>query len=202
MQRGVRRDRSLRRAGVGAQSQVGAKHIAVSRPLRHELHQRLRQPHENGFRVARVFQQAAVLIVEDDEVDVARVVEFARAMLTHGDDDKTGLRVGVVANGEFWPVSSLGKDEAGRGLQGRIGKPGQGGGHGLAVPGSGNVGHRHKKRHAVTGNAQVADNVGIAGRVRLVLCKTANRGEHLVWRHGQSLHAERRIAPDKAGQKR
>jgi hypothetical protein len=72
------------------------------------------------------------------------------------------------------PLGGLCKDKAGGSLQRRVGEPCQGSGHGLAVPGACNVGHGNEQRHAVSGNAQVTDNVRFAACIRLVLRKTAH----------------------------
>ena len=86
-QRRLGRQRDLRGAGVGAQSQVGAEHVAVAGALGHHLHEIARQAHEEALRLDVRRGSQAVAVVKDDEVDVAGVVELAGAILAHGEHD-------------------------------------------------------------------------------------------------------------------
>ncbi len=79
------RHRDLRRRGIGTQPQVDAEDIALRRALLQELHELAGQAHEQHRRLDAVHQRRRIGIEQHDEVDVARIVELARAHLAHGE---------------------------------------------------------------------------------------------------------------------
>ena len=83
------------RTGVGAQAQVGAEDVAVDRALRHELDQHPGGAHEMARHLVVAGKGGRIAVVEQDEVDVARVVELARTKLAHAEDGE-GRGRGIV----------------------------------------------------------------------------------------------------------
>ena len=118
---GGQRDRDLRRAGIGAKAQIDAQHIAVLGALLQQLHDAFRQAHIKRLRGRLRRQSRRVRIEQDDEIDVAGVIELARAVFAEREDDeaaavlrriarrqrvKGGLRTGVVH--AIYPVDARG----------------------------------------------------------------------------------------------
>ena len=81
------RDRDLGGSGIRPQPQVGAKYIAVAGALLHQFHEPLREPHieRRGLNASR--QRGHAGVVEDDQIDVARIIELARTHLAHREHD-------------------------------------------------------------------------------------------------------------------
>ena len=85
------------RGRIGTQAQIGAEDVAVGGALLQQLHQPLRQPHEHRPRLDVGRQRRRVRVVEDDEIDVAGIVELAAAHLAERQHDITAadLRFGM-----------------------------------------------------------------------------------------------------------
>src|SRR5581483_6181126 len=77
---GVGGDGERSGAGIGAQAQVGAEHVAVAGALAEQAHQVARDANEEGLRLEARTQPHAGEIVEDDEVDAGGVVELEGAV--------------------------------------------------------------------------------------------------------------------------
>ena len=88
MQRRVGRNRHLRRGRIGPQAQIDAEHIAVARALLQQPRERLRHAHEERRRLDVGDQRGGGGIEKHDQVDVAGIVQFARAHLAHGEHDQ------------------------------------------------------------------------------------------------------------------
>ena len=80
-ERGRHRDRDRGGAGVGTQPEIHAQHVSVGGALPEKLDQSLRDPHVERRRYDTRGQGRRGGVVDDHEVDVARVVEFAAASL-------------------------------------------------------------------------------------------------------------------------
>ena len=94
MQRRVGRHRDLRRGRIGPQPQIDAEHIAVAGALLQQPRHRLRDADEERLRLDVLRQRRRVRIEEHDEVDVAGIVQFARAHLAHGEHEQAAIRFG------------------------------------------------------------------------------------------------------------
>ena len=90
VERGVGGERERRGAGIGAQAQIGAEHVAVAGALGEQADEIAREAHEEGLHLEAGAQADAGEIVEDDEVDVGGVVELEGAVLAHGQHDVAG----------------------------------------------------------------------------------------------------------------
>src|SRR5690606_26359913 len=88
--RGDRRERDLRRSGVGPQPKIGAEDVAVRRPLFEQQHEIARQTNEKRLQISGSRETGFLAIEKDDQIDVARIVEFECSELTHGEDEVAG----------------------------------------------------------------------------------------------------------------
>jgi hypothetical protein len=93
---GRERDRS--RGRIGPQPQIDPQHIALARPLLKQARQRLGQTHEQWPGLGSLRNRCRRGVEKDNEVDVARIIEFARAMLAERQHDEAGavLQIGSV----------------------------------------------------------------------------------------------------------
>ncbi len=89
VQRRGQRDRDLGRGRIGTQPQVGAEHVAVRGALLHQLDEVAREADEKRTRLDALGERGRVLVVEHDEIDIARIVELERAHLAHRERDIT-----------------------------------------------------------------------------------------------------------------
>ena len=120
------RDRDLRRARIGPQPQIGAEHIAVGGALLQQLHQPRVSRTKNGAGSTPAASIAARRVVEHDEIDVARIVELARAHLAHGEHDVAAAASGRAGSaGRSGRARRVGEEMAHRGADRRIGELGQ-----------------------------------------------------------------------------
>ncbi len=90
---GLGRERDLGGARIGPQSQVGAEDVARRRALIHQAHEIARQAHEECLRVEAFLEACFRALEEDDEIDVARIVEFVGAVLADGEHHVAGREV-------------------------------------------------------------------------------------------------------------
>ena len=93
------RERDRRRGGVRPQAQVDPQHVAFARSLLHETRQRSRQAREHRPRLRSRRNRGGRRVVEHDQVDVARIVELARAMLAERQHDHAGAILTSGASG-------------------------------------------------------------------------------------------------------
>ena len=113
---GLHRHGERRRARVGPQPEVGAEDVAVGRGLRHQLHQHARAAHEVPRQLLVAGERRRVAVVEQDEVDVAGIVELAGAELAHAEHGE-GRRLGIAADGELSVARELQQDRIGERAQ-------------------------------------------------------------------------------------
>ncbi len=97
------RDGKWRRARVWPKPQIRAEDIAVAGSLLQDANQAPQQPGE-GFRsIVAIGDDARLRIVEDDKIDIGRIVELAGTKLAHSkhDDAGGGGRRGTVLQHEL-----------------------------------------------------------------------------------------------------
>ena len=131
------------RAGVRAQPQVGAEHIAVCRPLVHDRDQVAGEPGEDLLQPVAARVGRNLLVEEDDDVDVAGIVQLAGAEFAHAEDDEAGalfrgLRVG---QGELAPIVQGAEQVGTDGAQRHASDIRERAGHALQRPYRSDVGH-------------------------------------------------------------
>ncbi len=142
------RDRDRGRGRIGPQPQIGAEHVAVGGALLQQLHQPLRQPHEQRRRLGILRQGRRRRVVEHDEIDVARVVELERAHLAHRQHDVAAadLRLRLVFWREAAGARGLGQHEAGGGIDRGIGQVGERARRPHHRPHAADIGQRDQQR--------------------------------------------------------
>ena len=154
-----RRERDRGRGGIGPEAQVDPQHVAFARSLLHEARQRPGQPREQRPRLGSRRNRGRRGVVEHDKVDVARIVEFARAMLAERQHDHAGavLDIGRVRiERQESGARVLAQKESERGADGGVGEAGQRLGRRDDVPDAADVGKRDQKRRFALGAAQRA----------------------------------------------
>ena len=155
------------RTRVRAQAQVGAEDIAVGRGLRHQLHEQAGAANEVTPDLIVVGQGRSVAVVQQDEVDVARVVEFSRPKLAHAEHGEGGSRR-IRADGELSVAGELQKDGIGERVETARGEFAEGARDLFERPDLGDVGDGHGERYAAFQTAQCGGDGGgrrsVAGR--------------------------------------
>ena len=186
------RHRQRSRARIGPQPQIGAKNIAIAGPLVENTHEFPGDPVRQGMEGIARNRRCPRRVVEQDEVDITRVIELAAAQLAHAEHDQA-----AVLNG-----GRIGRDEAvrrgvaqhmmQRRVERRLGEAGQGLHLAFEIPGAGQVGGRDGQRHPAPGDAQAPHQRRVSFEFRRRL---ARFGDEFL---------ERRIGArfDEAGQER
>ena len=140
-------DGDLGRARIRAQTQIDAEHVAIDRCLGQELHEPLHQIDGSTPLVTAQFEGKAFLVVEDDEIDVARIVQLERAVLAHRDHDKTcgGFELGGCFGATGF-ARIFGEQKTQRAFHAGIGETRDPLGHALERVDAGDVGKRDRER--------------------------------------------------------
>ena len=143
-QRGVQRDGRRRRRRVGPQPQVGAEHVAVGVAGFHQGDQVAGQPGREGADAIRrpsggVNRRGAV--IQQNEVDIGRVVQFPRAQLAHRQRDEATVQVRAVGvlQADVPGVVRSAQQMPDRQPKGCLGQVGQRAGHGFQWPDSADI---------------------------------------------------------------
>ena len=126
------RERDLGGAGIGAQPEIGAEGVAVGGMLLQQPHELAGEAHEEGLRLDIGREPCARSVVEDDDVDVAGIVELEAAELAHGNDEIAIGGGGVGRGEELARFARLAEEEAHRLLHHRLGGDAHRGERGLA----------------------------------------------------------------------
>ena len=87
---GGRRDGDLRRAGIGAQAQIDAEDVAIGGGFGQKLQQALHQIDRRDALLATACEDKSLVVIENDEIDIAGIVQLESAHLAHGEDDEAG----------------------------------------------------------------------------------------------------------------
>ena len=150
-------------------------------------------------------QQALRLgIEEDDEVDVAGIVELAGALLAHGEDDVAAVLARHRRIGERKPAGAVGGKQQmidGSGDRG-IGEAGQGGHDRLAVPDAAEVGQGNEQgRLAAPQPQNHAHVLAVLDRQPGGAQAAAEAVEQILRHFGQAFDSEARTAGDEIAQK-
>ncbi len=121
------RHRDLRGGGIGTQPQIDAEHVTVGSPLLQDLDQAPGQPDEERRRLHLLPETRGRAVVEDDEVDVARIVELEGAHLAHGEDRvaRAVARPGEIARRQPAVGGGTTEQEIDRRANGGVGEVGQ-----------------------------------------------------------------------------
>ncbi len=156
------------RARIGPQPVIDPVDVAVRRALGQELSEILRDLAEHGLGLRPGDGLGARRVVEDDEVDIARIVELAPAELAEPEDEQPACPGGVIGIGEADPPPGGGpaQQRVEPGGDGGVGELRQGPRDRVEVPRSAEIGERHEERVGdPVGPEPLADGgeVGLAG---------------------------------------
>ena len=105
IKRGFRRHRHLGRGRIRPQPQVDAEHVAVAGALLQQPRQRLRDPHEKRLRLDVGRQRRRGQIEEHDQVDVAGIIQLARAHLAHREHHQAAALFGALGIRRLQPAA-------------------------------------------------------------------------------------------------
>ena len=147
MQRRFGRDRHLRRSRIRPQPQIDAEHIAVAGALLQQPRQRLRDAHEERLRLDIGREGRCCGIEKHDQVDIAGIIQLARAHLAHGEHDETAVVFGSIQVGCRHPAARgfLPQQIAQRRLHRSDGKVGERRGHPHHRPDTADVAQRNQQ---------------------------------------------------------
>ena len=161
-QRRFERDGDRRRARIGTQPQIGAKHIAVGGALAHDPHDPLRQFDEEIDVLRRLGESRARTVEEHDEIDVGGVVQLEGAALAHAEKNPPGAAFRIALIGEFDLAGERGgaQREANGGGKRGVGDPRQRPRRLRHVPDFGKIGERDDERGVLLREPQQAHQLG------------------------------------------
>ena len=148
-----------RRGRIGPQAKVDPEHVAVARSLLQQARERLGHAHEQLRRLRSFRNRGRRGVVEHDKIDVARIIELARAVLAERQHDHAGarLRIGRLrVERQSVRKRVLAQKEGERGADGGVGEAGQRLGRRDEVPYAADIGKRDQKRRFTLGPAQRA----------------------------------------------
>ena len=160
---GGHRQAHRRHTCIGAQPQIGAKHIALRRDIGQHRSHAPRDPNETCPRLVPI-RAVAVLIKQANQVDVRGIIQLARAHLAHGKASHPACGFGVLGHGprQFATPNFLGHQAAQRQINGAVGKISQRAGHLHQRPDPAQIGQGSDQRKTAFGRAQ-----GIGQRIDL-----------------------------------
>ena len=162
---GFKGDGNLGGAGVGAQAQVNAKAVAVFRHVLQNRNQPLGEPHKECGGLDAFGHWRGFRIVENDEIDIAGVIQFAGAVLAHGEHHVAAVARGIVAvdTAEFSGARGIEKQPVDRGPQHGIGKARERRRHLVDGPDLSQIGKGDEKRGLCLGVAQCHHDFRLGG---------------------------------------
>ena len=127
MQRRQHGDRDRSCAWIRPQPQIGAEDVAIGGAFLQQRHQQAHNLDPEDRRLDSIGKLIGPRLVNRDEVDIARIVEFVRALLTHGQKHQAARRRSLAK--PFALLALFGERKAEGGFHGGIGKAGQATGH-------------------------------------------------------------------------
>src|SRR5262249_880639 len=144
---GFGRDRGLRRAWIGAQAQVGTEDIAVCRALLHDVDEIAHKADEKTAGLHGFNKRCGFAVEEDNEIDVARIVQFIGTEFADAEDDQAAiaLRMGGVARQEMPGFSRASKEEANGQADEKLSRLAQSACYLVHAPGAAQIGERNEK---------------------------------------------------------
>ena len=144
-----------RGARVGAQPQIGAEDVAVGCALAQHATEIAGQAREVGLKGIRIRRLDSFAVEQQDQVDIARIIELARAQLAHAEDDEAGAWLDPlgIGEGEGAGRGRVAQERPGGGAEGGLGQAREGIRHPFESPGTGNIGQCDGERGAPLGLA-------------------------------------------------
>jgi hypothetical protein len=142
---GTERHRDRGRAGIRTQAVIDAMDVTVRRALPEDLGEIACQAAVEGGGLVPVRQRRRSRIEEDDEIDIARIVELAGAVLAEGEHDEAAATSRIVRVGErdFPRCGCLGEKQVDGTADAGIREVGQGAGDLVHAPHAADIRERH-----------------------------------------------------------
>ena len=174
MQRRIGRERNLRRASIGPQPQIGAKHIAIGRALRQQANEIARQSDKQvgGFKPWPHTRQRG--FVKYDQIDIARIIKFISAVFSHANHDVTRVDIGpqFIVRDPIAARRRRAKQEPHRRLNRPISRPCQRVCDRHNGPHAAQISKPSQQRHFSLEHPQQVHHLGKLGRLRYVAAKS------------------------------
>ncbi len=147
---GQHRERQRGRGRIGPQPEVGAEDIAVGGAMLQQADEIAGEPDEEILHRSPALIGDLGRVVEDDEIDVARIIELPRAELAHADDDEPGVmtRPRRIGEGELAAGGGPRQQVVGGDREGGVGELAQPTGDRGERPLAGEIGQRDHERQA------------------------------------------------------
>ena len=202
---GGQRDRNARRARIWPQTKVDAQRIAFAGALLQKPGKSLRHAHEHGTRIDALAKDFRLRVEEGDKVDVARIIQLARAMLAEREDHVSAILLGIGVVRQLEPPGGGGAaQEKAHGFgDGRVRECAQRARHVDDVPHAADVGERDEEMAFVLCGAQRAHHLAVVGGALASRAQGLKaRGKTLLGIGGQKPRKPVRICLDKPPQVR
>ena len=144
------RDAHGRHTGIGPQPQVCAKDIALAREIIERPAHRAGGADKGGAGVVKIAGVKARFVEQADQIDIGRIIQLARAHLTHRQHDHACAAVGVLFRhaGQLATFDLRFQPCGQRGLRCGVGEIGQRAGHLLQRPSPCQISQPRHQRHA------------------------------------------------------
>ena len=149
-------DGNLCGAGIGAQAQVNAKAVAVFRDVLQNRDQPLGQAHKECGGLDAFRHRCGFRIIENNEIDIAGVIQFTGAVLAHGERHIAAVArwIFLVDTAKFSGARGIEKKPVDRGPQHGVGKARERRRHLVDGPDFSQIGEGNEKRSLCLGMAQ------------------------------------------------
>ncbi len=185
------------RTGIGPQPQIGAKDVALGGALLQDLHQPAGQTHEPVLKGVGLVGNDLLVVVQNDNVDIARIVELARAKLAHGDDRQPGITTRIIGIRQFdrSGIAEFGEQMPNGEIKRQVGEVAKRGGHPFERPKAGDIGKRYRQRRAPLGDPQAGHQRAHVGGPREASGHVGEKRRHRGIRAiGQQVDRKSRLA--------
>ena len=152
----VGRDRERVAGQVRAQPEVGAEHVAVGGLVLEQVDEGAGRPHRERHGALAAAVAEPLLVVEQDEVDIARVVELAGPVLAHRQDHEAAAGRGSrrVGDQQLAAAHGLAQQVVDDAADREVGEAGERRRHTLERPQAREVGEPDQQGDAAAGAAQ------------------------------------------------
>ena len=132
---------------MGAQAKVGAKDVAVLGAMLQEIDQRACQAHGERHRAVLAGRAKTRRVEQDDQVDIAGIIQLERAELAHAEHDHAARSHGVfgVAQRKVALFAELAQRKIESGVDCVVGKAAERFGHLMQRPDATDIGKRRQQ---------------------------------------------------------
>src|SRR5438132_2530982 len=144
------------RGRIRPETEIGAKDVAIGRPLVENADEVSRHPNKKGLDAVSPAHRGPVWVVEKDQIDIAGVVELVSSELPHAEDDQSAVSLRLVGadQGGAALTLRLTQEVTHHRAERRLGKTAQRRCLLLERPGADELGHGGEKRHSTLGDPQ------------------------------------------------